>query len=119
MRISDWSSDVCSSDLQLNYGFDALGFPIDGSAGVRYVNTWGSSNSFNFRPGDASNGFQDIVEESPGRGNYTDILPSFTALLHFTPKLQLRLSYTTNVHRPSFYDKIGRASCRESVCQYV
>src|SRR3546814_2147778 len=90
MRISDWSSDVCSSDLlanidavrsyiqqydpgnaerfssefppsdrgqtftstennfafygQLNYGFDALGFPIDGSAGVRYVNTWGSSN---------------------------------------------------------------------------
>ncbi len=89
---------------QLNYGFDALGFPIDGSAGVRYVNTWGSSNSFNFRPGDASNGFQDIVEESPGRGNYTDILPSFTALLHFTPKLQLRLSYTTNVHRPSFYD---------------
>src|SRR3546814_12704419 len=81
MRISDWSSDVCSSDLlanidavrsyiqqydpgnaerfssefppsdrgqtftstennfafygQLNYGFDALGFPIDGSAGVR------------------------------------------------------------------------------------
>src|SRR3546814_10737449 len=40
----------------------------------------------------------------PGRGNYTDILPSFTALLHFTPKLQLRLSYTTNVHRPSFYD---------------
>src|SRR3546814_19213237 len=34
----------------------------------------------------------------------TDILPSFTALLHFTPKLQLRLSYTTNVQRPSFYD---------------
>lgn len=89
---------------QLNYGFDAFGFPIDGSAGVRYVNTWGSSNSFNFRPGDASNGFQDIVEESPGRGNYTDILPSVTALLHFTPKLQLRLSYTTNVQRPSFYD---------------
>src|SRR3546814_15837440 len=72
-----------------------------GSAGVRYVNTWGSSNSFNFRPGDASNGFQDIGEESPGRGNYTDILPSFTALLHFTPKLRLRLSYTTN--------EIGRA----------
>lgn len=89
---------------QLNYGFDAFGFPIDGSAGVRYVNTWGRSNSFNYRPGDATNGYQDIVLESPGRGNYTDVLPSVTALLHFTPKMQLRLSYTTNVQRPSFYD---------------
>src|SRR3546814_13734634 len=90
MRISDWSSDVCSSDLlanidavrsyiqqydpgnaerfssefppsdrgqtftstennfafygQLNYGFDSLGFPIAGSAGVRSVNKIGSAS---------------------------------------------------------------------------
>ena len=85
---------------QLNYGFDALGFPIDGSAGVRYVNTWGRSTSFNYLIDD--DGL--TIQESSGRGNYTDILPSVTARLHFTPKLQLRLSYTTNVQRPSFYD---------------
>src|SRR3546814_579773 len=30
MRISDWSSDVCSSDLPPSYFFD--GMPIDGAA---------------------------------------------------------------------------------------
>ncbi|KQM66270.1 MULTISPECIES: TonB-dependent receptor [unclassified Sphingomonas] len=88
---------------QLSYAFDML-FPVDGLLGVRYVNTWGTSSSFNYRPGDASNGFQDIIQPSPGRGNYEDILPSATATIHFTPKAQLRLSYTTNVQRPGFYD---------------
>lgn len=88
---------------QLNYAFD-IGIPVDGIAGVRYTNTWGNSYSFNYRPGNAANGFQDIVQASPGKGNYTDVLPSFTALFHFTPKLQLRASFTTNVQRPSFYD---------------
>jgi TonB-dependent receptor len=81
-----------------------VGFPIDGVAGVRYTNTWGSISSFNYRPGNASNGFQDIVEPSFGRGNYVDVLPSASAILHFTPKIQLRLSYSTNVSRPNFYD---------------
>lgn len=89
---------------QLNYAFDMGSIPVDGLAGVRYTNTWGNSDSYNFRPGDASNGFQDIVEASQGRGNYYDILPSVSAIVHFTPKMQLRLSYSTNVQRPSFYD---------------
>jgi TonB-dependent receptor len=88
---------------QINYAFD-VGFPIDGTAGVRYTNTWGAVESFEYRPGDISNGFQDIVTQVEGRGNYTDVLPSINAVLHFTPKLQLRLSYTTNVQRPPFYD---------------
>lgn len=88
---------------QINYGFD-IGVPVEGSAGLRFVNTWGGIRSFNFRPGNASNGNQDIVEESFGRGNYVNLLPSATALIRFTPKAQLRLSYTTNVQRPSFYD---------------
>ena len=88
---------------QVNYGFK-LGFDIDGLAGVRVVNTWGNTQSFNFRPGNASTGGQDIVENSFGRGNYTDILPTATAIIHFTPKMQLRLAYSTNVRRPSFYD---------------
>ncbi|QNQ09732.1 TonB-dependent receptor [Sphingomonas alpina] len=88
---------------QINYAFK-LGFPIDGVAGVRYTNTYGSVNSFDYRPGDASNGFQDIVQAATGRGNYTDILPSINAIVHFTPKVQLRLAYTQNVQRPGFYD---------------
>ncbi|WP_334185425.1 TonB-dependent receptor [Novosphingobium sp.] len=85
---------------QINYGFDVGSIPIDGIAGVRYTNTWGTSESYSYRPG--ANGT--IIETAPGRGNYTDLLPSFTALVHFTPKMQLRMSYTTNVQRPTFAD---------------
>jgi len=80
---------------QINYALD-LGFPIDGLVGVRYVNTWGDSSSFRYTAG--------VVSPSSGEGNYTDLLPTATAVLHFTPKAQLRLSYSTNVQRPSFYD---------------
>jgi len=88
---------------QVNYAFD-MGFPVDGLVGVRYTNTWGNIESYDYRPGNAANGFQDIVQRSYGRGNYVDVLPTATAILHFTPKVQLRLSYSTNVQRPSFYD---------------
>lgn len=90
--------------IQANYAFEVGGLSVDGIAGVRYTNTWGSSESFNYRPGDVTNGYLDIVEESPGSANYSDILPSVTSTIHFDPKTQVRLSYTTNVSRPSFYD---------------
>ncbi|MEC3911926.1 TonB-dependent receptor [Sphingobium sp. CR2-8] len=89
---------------QLNWAFKLGNIPVDGVAGVRYTNTWGNSVSFNYRPGDVTNDFQDIVQESPGRGNYYDVLPSATAIIHFTPKMQLRLAYSTNVQRPSFFE---------------
>src|SRR3546814_10893617 len=82
MRISDWSSDVCSSDLPQGtlYGRSSLG-------GVVNINfnrpTHKNETSFNLEA-----------------GNY--------ALLHLTAVQNLSLT-----------DKIGRASCRESVCQYV
>lgn len=100
-----WDSveNVFSAYAQVNYAFD-MGFPVDGVVGVRYSNTWGSIESYNYRPGNAANGFQDIVERSYGDGNYVDVLPTATAILHFTPKVQLRLSYSTNVQRPNFYD---------------
>ncbi|QDK33182.1 TonB-dependent receptor [Sphingomonas sp. IC081] len=85
---------------QLNYAFDVGNIPVDGIAGVRYTNTWGNSTSFSYRPSSTGT----IIEEAPGRGNYFDLLPSFSAIVHFTPKTQLRMSYTTNVQRPGFYD---------------
>ena len=89
---------------QLSYWFDVGTVPVDGLLGVRYTNTWGNSTSFGYRPGNASNGNQEIIEAAEGKGNYSDILPSASAVIHFTPKAQLRLSYTTNVQRPSFMD---------------
>jgi len=94
---------------QLNYAFD-LSFPIDGTLGLRYVNTWGSAVSQRsswkaFLPNGTPDYGQGVAYSPTGsKANYTDLLPSATAILHFTPKLQLRLSYTHNVQRPQFYD---------------
>src|SRR3546814_2811787 len=76
MRISDWSSDVCSSDLmeddadqQRMAGFLPVIAPLQGAFGID----------------------QDI-------GDILHIADFMAAFAHF---------------------KIGRASCRASVCQYV
>ena len=89
---------------QINYAFELGGIPIDGLAGARFTNTWGTSTSYNYRPGNEDTEWRDIVQVSPGKGNYAAILPTATAIIHFDPKMQLRLSYSTNVFRPSFYD---------------
>src|SRR3546814_1481701 len=75
MRISDWSSDVCSSDLTVT---------VSGPDGPVTLVT------------DAAGGY--FVGELPP-GDYTIALT--------VPD-----GYTADV-------KIGRASCRERVCQYV
>src|SRR3546814_7364820 len=68
MRISDWSSDVCSSDL---------------ARGPRFV----ENKSFS--------------RDAPK--------------IH--PRLEIQLRIHRLVHAPK--NEIGRASCRERVCQYV
>src|SRR3546814_5551106 len=85
MRISDWSSDVCSSDLQC--------FARRGTYRASRV----------------------ILRESHAvRGEFIEVRRHDT-----------RLSITTEVAVSQIigYDKndieIGRASCRERVCQYV
>src|SRR3546814_5320370 len=77
MRISDWSSDVCSSDL--------LG------PGSAIVNTTSIT---------AYQGYPKMVDYSATRG----------AIVAFTRSMAGAL-----VDK----GKIGRASCRERVCQYV
>src|SRR3546814_15481753 len=77
MRISDWSSDVCSSDLRDAHLWESLQEAIHqlvGNAGLA---------------GAASAGEADDGRQKPGLG---------TRLLR---------------------SQIGRASCRERVCQYV
>lgn len=102
---------------ELNYGLNAP-FPIDGTLGLRFVNTWGTSSSTQYSYGRNPDGSSDgvfMMEEVGSRGNYTDLLPSATAIVHFTPKLQLRLSYTHNVQRPGFYAMRNFMELRDAI----
>src|SRR3546814_9883880 len=77
MRISDWSSDVCSSDLHA-YVFRR-----------RRIDRWRSAD--------------ELIRDSPCRDERA-------------PPNEENLLYS--VHTVPFRE-IGRASCRERVCQYV
>src|SRR3546814_9346914 len=78
MRISDWSSDVCSSDLNS---------PLDGA-----IPRWEPKPRFGSR--------------NPRQFNRSSIAPG---------------CYISFVLRSILFSlvEIGRASCRERVCQYV
>src|SRR3546814_2475400 len=75
MRISDWSSDGCSSDL---YGAGAAAFAL---------------------------GAERVIARLLGSGSVTAPFVD-----HFRAS-QSRYDY--------FWEEIGRASCRDRVCQYV
>src|SRR3546814_4107768 len=86
MRISDWSSDVCSSDL---FETDVLGMRVTGNAGVRYAKTDQSSSGFN-------SGTFVTVDRS-----YDDWLPSFNLNLHPTDNIILRGAIAKVITRPT------------------
>src|SRR3546814_17843225 len=99
MRISDWSSDVCSSDLLSTNGLRAVS-PLALSA----LNT-GLSDSLSRIHSDTASSSS---EKTNGKRqpHASHISAGIAALVRSTT---VRLS--TN--------QIGRASCRERVCQYV
>src|SRR3546814_19260943 len=74
MRISDWSSDVCSSDL------------LAGDAGEDFGNMEGLG--------------QEALDFARARDGQLVLFAQF-------------------IHAENGNDEIGRASCRERVCQYV
>src|SRR3546814_4544682 len=86
MRISDWSSDVCSSDLQEQFaGFKATAL----------LPGWQ-------RPTPA------VGRQHGGRRHAVDA-DNAASDAHLQRRLGPRRAF----------DEIGRASCRERVCQYV
>lgn len=109
-----WVSNEKTSAVygQFFYGFKLGRVPVDGVVGTRVVKTEGTVDSAQIRfnrvrnPADPSSFITVRVPDDPitGGGDYTDVLPSVNTILHFTPKLQLRLAYTYNVQRPSFLD---------------
>lgn len=88
-----------------NFAFN-VGFPVDGFAGVRYVNTWGLAGGtrYDLLPllDDAGKPIpnsccREIQRDESAPGNFVDILPSAGLTWHFTGKLQLRTTYNLRV----------------------
>src|SRR3546814_4530232 len=97
MRISDWSSDVCSSDL-------AGVVPAETPAGKHY-SSMGLTVEHPL----------DLVRIPIGEfGHHTGYVYDFETL-----KAELEAAGFRDVVRCPLGEKIGRASCRERVCPYV
>src|SRR3546814_20022553 len=91
MRISDWSSDVCSSDLVELAPADVAAAEAVGEGDLVDC---GISGVARFFQGVAGRGDR---EQAAARGDELAVL----------------------FRRARLDDEIGRASCRERVCQYV
>src|SRR3546814_17478974 len=112
MRISDWSSDVCSSDL-----FDH----------IVCESTYGDQTRKQYTIRQRRTLLQGEIREAIAAGGNL-VIPVFA--LERTQELLLDIASLINAGRlprvPVYIDsplagraKIGRASCRERVCQYV
>src|SRR3546814_2310380 len=100
MRISDWSSDVCSSDLPNLLYAQAIKGRVSGR-GIGIIDM--------IHMIEVAQGVL-VMQHSPafGKGELKTIKDWFSAYLEWI---------TTHPYGQD--EKIGRASCRESVCQYV
>src|SRR3546814_12749407 len=109
MRISDWSSDVCSSDL---IEINPLAVTEDGKLMVLDAKVGFDSNA-GFRHKDLAE-LRDETEEDP-----QELEASKYDLAYI--KLDGNIGCMVNGAGLAMatMDKIGRASCRERVCQYV
>src|SRR3546814_4155970 len=97
MRISDWSSDVCSSDLVASVGKTEEQLK---EAGVAYrVGKFPFTANSRARCNDTTEGFVKILADKQ-----TD---------------RVLGAHIIGADAGSLIHEIGRASCRERVCQYV
>src|SRR3546814_20419127 len=117
MRISDWSSDVCSSDLLGGRtGLRGLLHHLAGAGTHALVR---AVVGFVHPPPQRRDALAQVVEfMRPGCMASTALLADLVA------QLAQRMHHTAlqpALRQPCQYerDEIGRASCRESVCQEV
>src|SRR3546814_13007645 len=111
MRISDWSSDVCSSDLF----FSAMVTGARNMIGIGIATATAGIIVGAVSQTGVGLVLADLVE-IVSMGNIMLIL-IFTAVLSLI--LGMGLPTTATYIVVSSLMEIGRASCRESVCQYV
>src|SRR3546814_13444264 len=101
MRIRDWSSDVCSSDLNGIKMCRPGARPIGAEPGLVEI-----------RDAVAT----EVVGDRTGQVTEQDVLADYAAhLLSLAPLQGRRLKLVPDAG----HGHIGRAPCRERVCQYV
>src|SRR3546814_11399146 len=116
MRISDWSSDVCSSDLQPAQPANAADFRDDRLAILDRVADEGKSmdrDAAAFQRFDRQQAVVDRAEAGAGADDHRN-LPACEKI-GITKGAGDRDEHAA---RAFDQDDIGRASCRESVWQY-
>src|SRR3546814_11405221 len=111
MRISDWSSDVCSSDLILKALVDA-GIPTASHIGLT-PHTIAMFGGFKIQGRTAAAAMQ-ILEDALAIQDAGCFMLEFEAV----PAPIARL-ISEQLEIPTNGIEIGRAACRERVCQYV
>src|SRR3546814_16867686 len=112
MRISDWSSDVCSSDLASAADLEAAQVAIVGEVARTYFDLRGLQERLRVARENADNQRETLrlvdARLDAGRGTGFD-----------TARARAQLE-TTSARLPALEaPEIGRASCRASVCRYV
>src|SRR3546814_12581901 len=113
MRISDWSSDVCSSDLRTTVDLRGLGARrtlvlLDGKR---------------MQPSDLFNSI-DLNGIPASLISSTEIITGGASAIYVSDALagvinfQLRKNFSV-IELDAHQGKIGKSPCRERVCQYV
>src|SRR3546814_19666240 len=113
MRISDWSSDVCSSDLILSRrhnDYEAIVKTVGKLCRAELVEEFEIGINY-------ANGFLDaegvLHDHSPKYGK------TFTMPFNYVPERAGEAHKWLRYLEDAWGDEIGRASCRERVGQYV
>src|SRR3546814_14758158 len=106
MRISDWSSDVCSSDLFVNDHLDRPALEVLAAGGTRLLAL-------------RSAGYNNVdLKAANELGLSVARVPSYSPHAIAEHSVALMLSLNRKIHR-AYAREIGRASCRERECPYV
>src|SRR3546814_4466443 len=112
MRISDWSSDVCSSDLA---GERELQTARE-IAETRHAGTRGIDVAMRLFDAQRSTEQQQPVVLNE---RFRTSLVERRVRLRLARHESLTMLLAGHRRRPALRGQIGRASCRERVCQYV
>src|SRR3546814_18586649 len=105
MRISDWSSDVCSSDLHIPANPDYSSLNL--AAAVQVL-------AYELRVALLDADAAAPAPDGHGQGGHADPTASHAQMEGLFAQLAQTLD-DIDFHK----GQIGRASCRERVCQYV
>src|SRR3546814_16306010 len=112
MRISDWSSDVCSSDLR--YKGDTYAIPY---AGEEVMLHWANKDQYYTKSGENFSNYSFKLED--GRTVHFRLAAADTAKDNRKDNdKERRFALVAAKIVTRLDEKIGRAACKERVCKY-